>query len=202
MIKSYKDVIISGATFPDDPYRLIPVHLNSTMTGEYLPALKLALPDAPKGLQLLVTAMAYMEGFYHGSRSYRNNNPGNIGSMDNGVSVHLPDLATGIQKQESFIKGIVAGKSHHYPLNQQIEISTLHSIEIANNPGKYGNISPDPPTYHFIFTGQIDQFTKIYSTGARSTNVYINTIVSYFNQNGLTITPESKLQDIILMTNI
>jgi hypothetical protein len=43
----------------------------------------------------------------------------------------------------------------------------------------------------------LDQFVKIYSTGARGGNSYLSMIVSYFNQNGLSIKPESKIQDVI-----
>jgi hypothetical protein len=60
-------------------------------------------------------------------------------------------------------------------------------------------MSPYLPGYQFTFTGQLDQFVKIYSTGARAGNSYINTIVSYFQMNGLSIQPQSKLQDIVKM---
>lgn len=54
--------------------------------------------------------------------------------------------------------------------------------------------------YRFVFTGQIDQYVKIYSTGARGGNSYINIIVSWFKKNGIDITPESRIQDIIKIT--
>ena len=58
-------------------------------------------------------------------------------------------------------------------------------------------MSPYLPGYEFTFTGQLDQFVKIYSTGARGGNSYLSMIISYFNQNGLSIKPESKIQDVI-----
>jgi hypothetical protein len=53
------------------------------------------------------------------------------------------------------------------------------------------------PGYDFTFTGQLDQFVKIYSTGARAGNGYLSMIISFFNQNGISIGPDSKIQDII-----
>lgn len=61
-------------------------------------------------------------------------------------------------------------------------------------------INPYLPGYRFVFTGQIDQYVKIYSTGARGGNSYINIIVSWFKKNGIDITPESRIQDIIKIT--
>ena len=78
---------------------------------------------------------------------------------------------------------------------KQIALKPFYSPEIANNP-QYG-LPANLPGYKFVYTGKLDQFIKIYSTGARVTNIYINTIVSYFAQNGITITPADKLIDII-----
>ena len=58
-------------------------------------------------------------------------------------------------------------------------------------------MSPYLPGYEFIYTGQLDQFVKIYATGARGGNGYVSLIISYFKKNGITITPQSKIQDII-----
>ena len=58
-------------------------------------------------------------------------------------------------------------------------------------------MSPYLPGYNFVFTGQLDQFVKIYATGARAGNGYVNMIISYFKKNGIYITPKSKIQDII-----
>ena len=58
-------------------------------------------------------------------------------------------------------------------------------------------MSPYVPGYDFIFTGQLDQFVKIYATGARAGNSYLSMILSYFKKNGIYITQHSKIQDII-----
>lgn len=200
MPKSYKGVVIEGATFPDDTYHTVPIKLGISMNTEYLPALDRALPNETRGMKLFCTSFAYIEGFHAGpppSRSYRTKNPGNVGNTDNGTNIVINTLEDGIRKQAKFFHDIANGLSNHYPLNHDIILSTPHSAEIAANPKTYGNISADPPTYHFHFTGQLDQFTKIYSTGSRSTNVYINTIISYFALNGITISPTTTLQEII-----
>ena len=193
MTEKYKDIIFDGSTFPDDKYKTVKVVLNDTIKTEYLPALE-KLPYT-KGLKLLMTAMTHMEGFRKGSRSYRTNNPGNVGNTDSGANKKLVTLSDGIQLQAEHLKKIAEGKSKYYPLGKQITLKPFYSPEIANNP-QYG-LPANLPGYKFIYTGKLDQFIKIYSTGARVTNIYINTIVSYFAQNGITITPADKLIDII-----
>lgn len=78
-----------------------------------------------------------------------------------------------------------------------IKIPPYYSPEIAKKPSE--GRSPYLPGYQFIYTGQLDQFVKIYSTGARGGNSYINTIMSYFKGQGFQVTPQSKIQDIIQM---
>lgn len=195
--KNYKGVVFEGSTFPDSPYKTVSVKPNATIIGEYIPAFKKALPDATKGLFLLLVAMTHQEGFKRGTRSYRTNNPGNIGNTDSGRFVELKTLEDGIKMQAAFIQSIASGGKKAYPMNKLVLLPQFYSKEIAANPS-YG-LPANVPGYKFIFTGQLDQFVKIYSTGARATNNYINVVVSYFAANGLTITPESKLQDIIMM---
>ncbi len=195
--EKYKGVTFDGSTFPDMPYKTVTVTLNSTILNEYIPALKRALPTALQGLYLLLTAMTQQEGFRKGTRSYRTNNPGNIGNTDMGANKTLVTLEDGILLQANYLHDIIAGKKTAYPMGKEKIIPPFYSAEIAKNP-QYG-LPAYLPGYKFIFTGQLDQYVKIYSTGARVTNSYINTIVSYFAAHGLTITPESKLQDIITM---
>lgn len=197
IIEKYKDVVFNGATFPDDPYRKINVILNSTVSGEYLPAINQALAGQPKGLILLCTAMTHMEGFRKGSRSYRTNNPGNIGNTDSGANKPRKTLADGILLQAWSLERIAAGNNKRYPIGKPMFIPPFYSIEIAANPS-YG-LPAYLPGYKFTFTGQLDQFIKIYSTGARCTNSYLNVIVSYFSQNGVPILPTSTLQEVIAM---
>lgn len=190
----YKDKVFEGSTFPDSPYKNdVKVVPNKWITTEYIPTIKKLVLS--KGMETLCTIMAIHEGFYPNTRSYVNNNPGNIGNTDSGANKKLATLADGIKLQVNYINDIVAGKSKAYPMNKPVFIKPFYSKEIARNP-QYG-LPANLPGYKFTFTGQLDQFVKIYSTGARAGNSYINTIVSYFKKNGLDIKPDSKIQDII-----
>lgn len=192
--KRYIDVIFTGSVFPDDPFQVFKVVLNQTVRNEYLPALERALPSANKGLKLLMTAMVHQEGFTPASRSYRTNNPGNIGNNDKGQNRFYPTLEEGIKAQANHMIDIADG-AKYYPLGVNLTLLPFYSKEIAKNP-QYG-LPANLPGYRFTYTGQLDQFIKIYSTGARATNNYIDTIVSYFRQNGVTIGPTSTIQEII-----
>lgn len=193
--EKYRNVTIKGSHFPGAKYRNdVDLKLNREMLGEYIPTLKRL--GLKKGFELLLVAMADKEGFSAGTRSYRNNNPGNIGNTDSGANVKFATLEDGIRRQVQFINDLVAGKLPAYPMGKLKVIPPRYSEEIAKNAKVYG-MSPWLPGYEFTFTGQIDQFVKIYSTGARAGNNYINNIVSHFHANGLKITPESKIQDII-----
>jgi hypothetical protein len=192
--ETYKDKVINGSTFPGSAYKLYTVKLNPEIVNEYIPEIKKL--GIRKGMELLLTIMAFREGFKKGTRSYVNNNPGNIGNTDSGANKKLPTLQDGICLQINYISDIIEGKHKAYPLGKEVNIKPYYSPEIAKNSALYG-MSPYLPGYKFVFTGQIDQFVKIYSTGARGGNNYINAIVSYFKQNGFTIKPDAKLQDIV-----
>ena len=197
--EKYKDVTIQGSTFPDAPIkRNQKITLTAEMQHEYLPALQDAMGDQPRGFQLLCTIMAHKEGFRKDSRSYRTNNPGNIGNTDSGRNRENSSLADGILLQKNYIQDIVNGKHSAYPMGKKKVIKPYYSPEIAKNAKSYG-MSPYLPGYEFTFTGQLDQFVKIYSTGARGGNGYLSMIISYFNHNGLEIHPDSKIQDVIKM---
>lgn len=190
----YIGVIFNGSTFPDDPFRVAPVVLNDTIKREYLPALEKALSHERKGLKLLMTAMVHQEGFVPGSRAYRTKNPGNVGNDDSGKNKVFKTLELGIIAQAEHLIDIADG-AKYYPLGTHITLPPFYSKEIAKNP-QYG-LPANLPGYRFTYTGQLDQFVKIYSTGARATNNYIDTIVNYFGQNGVKIGPSSTIQEII-----
>ena len=197
--EKYKGVTIQGSVFPDKPisynYR---TRLNKEMVNEYVPAMEKAMVGMPKGFKLLVTIMAYKEGFRKGTRSYRYNNPGNIGNTDSGANHSVDSLLSGVLLQKRYIESIVDGTHKSYPIARRKSIKPYFSKEIAKHAKLYG-MSPYVPGYNFTFTGQLDQFVKIYSTGARAGNGYVNMIISYFKKNGIYITPQSRIQDIIKM---
>tara|TARA_R100001015_G_C4635196_1_gene203996 strand:+ start:1276 stop:2385 length:1110 start_codon:yes stop_codon:yes gene_type:complete len=194
----YKDLTIEGSVFPDDPIRNdLPIRLRKEMVEEYLPALETVMAGEPKGLKLLATAQAIKEGFYRNTRSYRFNNPGNIGNKDDGTNVGYPTLEDGIRRQRDYLKSVAAGRYRAYPLNKTKRLKPFFSEEIAKYQKSYKGRSPYTPGYTFVYTGQLDQFVKIYATASRSSNGYLNMILSYFSKNGIQLTPESKIQDII-----
>ena len=197
--EKYRGVVIQGSVFPDKPITWNSrIRLNSEMTNEYLPAMEKAMVGMTKGFKLLVTIMAYKEGFRKGTRSYRYNNPGNIGNTDSGANHIVDSLLSGVLLQKGYIESIVDGEHRAYPMNRKKIIKPYFSKEIAKHTKLYG-MSPYVPGYSFTFTGQLDQFVKIYSTGARAGNGYVNMIISYFKRNGIYITPQSRIQDIIKM---
>jgi len=194
--EKYKNVTIQGSIFPDAPIKKYVIRLNPEMVNEYVPIVKTL--GLTKGFEFLITAMAYKEGYRKGTRSYKHRNPGNIGNTDNGSNQTSSTLKDGIKKQVNYINSIVNGKHKSFPMNKEVNIKPAFSAEIAKNSKVYG-MSPWLPGYHFVFTGQLDQFAKIYATGARAGNTYISTIISYFKQQGIIITAQSKIQDIIKM---
>ena len=148
-----------------------------------------------KGIQLLCTIMTHQEGFKKGSRSYRTNNPGNIGNTDSGANKTTRTLEDGINLQINYLMGIIHGTNKNYPIGRQVSIPPYFSQEIADHEATY-KLSPYLPGYSFVFSGQLDQFVKIYSTGARAANSYLSMIVSYFASKGITITAQTTLDDI------
>lgn len=188
--------IIEGSTFPYDDYKAVSVTLNQTIRLAYLPSLDRALVAHTKGIKLLATIMTHIEGFTSRTRSYRTNNPANIGNTDTGANRTFMTLEDGIRAQADYLIRVATGKHEAYPIGGILALPPFYSDEIARNRAVYG-IPPQLPGYRFLFTGRLDQVVKIYSTGARVLNAYVNQIVSYFAQHGYTITPENKLADII-----
>lgn len=196
-LKKWDGVTIKGSVFPDAPIsNRVSVRLNPEMINEYLPALHDVMAGTPRGFGLLLTVMAYKEGFRKGTRSYKTNNPGNIGNTDSGANKTNRSLKDGILLQKNYVESIVNGTHRAFPMGKRKLIAPYYSPEIAKHQKLYG-MSPYVPGYDFIFTGQLDQFVKIYATGARGGNSYLSMIISFFVKNGIALTPESKIQDII-----
>lgn len=194
--EKYKGVTIQGSHFPDSPIRSnVKINLSKEIQNEYIPTLNEAMESDAYGFRLLVTIMAHKEGFYRGSRSYRTNNPGNIGNTDTGQNRPIANLKEGILAQRNYILKIVNGQHRAYPMGKRVILKPYYSPEIAKNP-QYG-LPSHLPGYDFVFTGQLDQFVKIYATGARAGNSYLSTIISFFKAHGITLTGQSKIQDII-----
>jgi hypothetical protein len=176
------------------------VSFTTEVKTKYFPVLK-KIEGKTKGLKLLALVMTQKEGFYEGSRSYRTNNPGNIGNTDSGADIKLKDLKTGILKQLSYLYGVAQGTNKNYPLNATKDIKPYYSPEIDKNQKTY-NLTPYLPGYKFKYTGTLEQFVKIYSTGARGGNSYLSIIISFFRKNGFSnVTEKTKLADLIKLNN-
>lgn len=192
--EKYKGTTIYGSEFPDKPIlNNVKISFNDEILKEYIPAIEKM--DISRGLKLLLIVMTDHEGFKVGTRSYRTNNPGNIGNTDSGANVKLASLTVGIQRQIDYFTKIIEGNSKTYPMNKKVVIKPYYSAEIAKNQKTY-QMSPYVPGYNFIFTGQLNQFIKIYSTGARAGNSYLSEIISFFKNHGIEITSKTTLQEI------
>ena len=190
----YKDKVFKGASFPDAPIKNnVKISFTKELINEYLPTIEKV--EASKGVKLLCIIMASKEGFYKGTRSYRCNNPGNIGNTDSGNNKALKTLKDGIELQVSYLNRIINGQSRVYPIGKKVFIRPFYSEEIAKNQKTYG-MSPYLPGYEFFFGGELEGFVKIYSTGARAGNSYLNMIISFFANHGIKITEKTTLKEI------
>lgn len=193
--EKYKNVTINGMQFPDQPIKTnMKVNLGSTMVKEYLPIIS-ELNEYSKGARLLATVMASKEGFTTSSKSYKTNNPGNIGNTDTGATKGFKTLKDGIIAQLEHIIKVANNQSPAYKFGPKT-IKPYYSPEIAKNPKTYV-ISPYLPGYKFDFNGELAGFIKIYATGARGGNGYLSTIISFFKQNGIEINEMTTLKEII-----
>lgn len=156
---------------PDDA-KGTEIKLNSTIRNEYIKERDKI--NASLGVKLLITAQTAQEGFFPTSLSYITNNPGNIGNTDDGKIKKFNSLQEGIQAQSNIIDIVVGGKQSSYTIGGTYECAL-------------GNEKYD---------GSLYQYLRIYSTGARKGNAYVNTIIGYFSANGKTITARTKMSEI------
>lgn len=182
----------SKATPPSASSRIT---ANKTIRKEYLPELN-KLSSYSRGLRILALAMTVQEGFSTKTKSYKTNNPGNIGNTDAGGTNKFKTLYAGTAAQLSYVQRVVNGTHPAYPKGSNKTIEPYFSPEIARNAENY-QLSPYLPGYEFRpYTGTLEQFVKIYSTGARGGNAYLSTIMSFFKKNGHTVGPKTKLEDL------
>lgn len=199
--ETYKNKTINGSHFPDSPIRNnVKISFSDEIMNKYIPAWNEVI--APKGIKLLCLIMADHEGFWGksakhriASRSFRTNNPGNIGNTDNGNNNSFPTLKAGIEAQVNYFYKIIHGTAKAFPLGKPVVLKPYFSQEIADNFATYKK-SPWLPGYKFTFTGQLDQFIKIYSTGARSGNEYLSEIISFYKNHGFDINGQTTLQQL------
>jgi hypothetical protein len=184
------------------------VKINKTMQSEYIPVIK-NLQGYTNGAKLLAIVMAQQEGFSPNTRSYKTNNPGNIGNTDSGNNKSLKTLADGIKLQLDYLTKVAKGGNSYYPIGKDYVIKPYYSPEIEANNGDgvgdtnskapYKGMVAYVPGYKFNpYIGKIEEFVKIYATGARTGNSYITMIVSWFRQNGYSwVNEETTLKQLV-----
>lgn len=192
----YEGLVIRGSKSPaekgsrDD----VEIKFSQEIMQVYIPAWKKV--EAQRGLKYLALIMAQMEGFTKKSRSYRTNNPGNLGNTDSGNNKSFSTLEAGIKAQAEFLRKVAYGLEKNYPVGKEKKIKPFYSPEIAKNKAIY-KLEPYCPGYIFDpYTGRLDEFIKIYSTGARQKDTYISIIRSYFKNLGFEVTDSTTLKQI------
>jgi hypothetical protein len=199
----YKNLVIKGSTAPiGEVKKNIKVTFSDAILEDYIPIWNTI--EAPKGIKYLALIMAQKEGFIDNpgtardSRSFKFNNPGNIGNTDSGANKSFKTLKEGIEFQFKFLINIAKGGNRSFPLGQTVKLKPFYSSEIAKNQKTY-KLEPYCPGYEFEYTGRLDQFIKIYSTGARQKNTYLSLIVSYFKNLGIDIDESTTLGQLLLI---
>ncbi len=144
------------------------------------------ITSIPKGNKLLMIAQTHIEGFKPGTKSYKTNNPGNIGNTDK-APANWTCSSPGIKCFDTLADGIKA-QSEMYA---RIGTNTSRSYVIG---GKNTCALGSEP-----YDGSLYQYLWIYSTGARTSNSYANQIIGYFAQEGKTITARTKMSEIYKM---
>ncbi len=111
------------------------------IAAKYIPVLNSL--SAPTGLKILALAHTQIEGFYPGSKAYRTNNPGNIGTTAVGGTVGTyPTLQAGTAAQINYLTRILDGKHKAYPKGGDTTLQKYvftYAPPIENNSQGYVN---------------------------------------------------------------
>jgi hypothetical protein len=137
------------------------------------------------GLKAFLEAQTIHEGFYPAdggkseSKSWRTNNPGNIGNTDDGSTNRKANLTEGVQLQINHLKRVIAGDNNNYP----------------KDPTLYEYISRyAPPCYRPDKANNPNLYTK----GTNNPISYTNAVIAYVKgEYGIDITADMKLSEII-----
>ena len=185
-IKAYVDELISK-----NQELLKPSGASGAIVGgvlgenkDYNKTLKETFPNINKGIRLLLEAHTQQEGFRSNTKSYRTNNPGNIGNTDNGGTVGYDTLQLGIKAQYNHISKIVTSKEPNYIIG-----SKINKPSVTYSGVTYKGIK-------FTYDGSLSQYIKLYALAARNSDNYLNFIINYFKKNGVVITPNTKMKEI------
>jgi len=169
----------------------------TTVTNVYIPARDQQLPNAPLGLKVLITAHTLMEGFSPKTVTYVTNNPGNIGTQINNPNVQLSSVTcpSGLSSYQTY-----SGNGNNwgcYPtLAQGIQGQANLAIAAAS-----GTVSPYKVGGSNGYDGSLAEYLNLYEHGTttadtNSTN-YLNYFIKFFAQNGITVTGQTPLSQIV-----
>ena len=182
---------IAGTTLPtgEELQKIQSRYVSATKSVRdiYIPTLNKTLPNISKGVKTLMIAQTTIEGFKPGTKSYDNNNPGNLGT-DWVRTGRFATLEEGILKQYDYITRVINGQHKAYPLGKRL---TQPTSMVGTH--SYPAIDFNP------YTGTLSQYLNIYDAGTRTSNSYLNFIISYFAKEGMTITPNTTLESISKM---
>jgi hypothetical protein len=136
-----------------------------------------------------MTAQTTVEGFYPNTKSWRTNNPGNVGNTDNGATASFPTLDAGIKKQYEHLTRIVGGQNPAYKIGRVVNVGPVTDVATGITY----------PGINFTFDGSLHQYLKIYATGARKDNNYLSYVIAFFEKEGIKIDGYTKIADIYKM---
>lgn len=161
--------------------------------GKYLKELDEFASDKKTGLKLLAISMTVTEGYKKITKkgptdSYSTNNPGNIDNRDSGHRNPYKTLKEGIAEQIKYLESAARGNKL-YPIGKMKAEVPYFSREL----GKY------TPGFAFIYEGTLEQFVKVYATGPRLDNNYMNNILTFFKTYfpEANVTPQTKIIELI-----
>lgn len=156
--------------------------------GKYLVELDDFARNKKTGIKLLALSMTVMEGYKKGTDSYKTNNPGNIDNTDSGHQNFYKTLKEGISDQIKYLESAANG-NNLYPIGKVK----------AEEPYKSRQLGRYTPGFVFIYEGTLEQFIKIYATGPRINNNYMNLILTFFKTYfpEANVNPKTKIKDII-----
>lgn len=164
------------------------------LIGKYIYELDKIAAEETIGLKLLALSMTYMEGFIKvtkdgdPSTSYLTKNPGNIGNTDEKKRKFCKTLDEGIKLQINYIKRVAANQHGSYPIGELKYHEPYYSDDLHKIV----------PGYIFVYEGTLEEYLKIYATGARDNNDYLNVVLTFFETySPVKITPKTKIKDII-----
>jgi len=145
------------------------------MKLEYVPTRDKVLQGRSKGLKTLITAHATKEGFYPGTVSYDLKNPGNFRSQVGSV----PIAGRGTGSRKGFVK--------YNSLEDGIKAQVAQVELIQRGESRVYKQNPTLKQYIYSYSPPSEN----------NSEAYIDYMIAFFRKEGMTITRDSRLSEII-----